>query len=300
MRSRLVGRYHLVGILVAVCGWLALLGTDALAPAPASQPAPLYLALGDSLAAGMQPDSRGVDRPTSHGYVNVVARSLARFHSGLTSQTLSCGGATSITLLRGGEGCRPDGEPGQLESAEAILASRANTVLVTIDIGDNDIEACINGDTGSVNTTCVAHGEARVRRYLPQIARRLRAAAPPSTPVIGLVDYDQFLSLWLQGASGRTAARRSLAIIRRLNQLAGSIYRDAGVEVADATSRFATGDFAHTRTLAGRGAVPLSVYNICTLTWACSPEPIGHDDHARPAGYYQLGQAILDVLRSPS
>jgi lysophospholipase L1-like esterase len=286
-------------MLVAVCGWLTLLGANALAPAPASQPAPLYLALGDSLAAGMQPDSRGYDHPTSHGYVNVVARSLARSHAGLYSRTLSCGGATSVTLLRGGESCRPDGEPGQLERAEDILATHRNTVLVTVNIGDNDIEACVNRDTGSAATACLQRGEAAVRKNLPEIARRLRAAAPPTTPVIGLVDYDQFLSLWLQGTKGRAAARRSLPIIQRLNDFAASIYREAGVQVADASGRFATEDLAHSRNLPGHGMVPVAVYNICTLTWACSPQPIGHDDHARPAGYYQLGQAILDVLRPP-
>ncbi|TML08992.1 MAG: hypothetical protein E6G41_00910 [Actinobacteria bacterium] len=292
-------------MFAAVCGWLALLAADALAPAPASQraaasqPAPLYLALGDSLAAGMQPDRQGTDRPTSQGYVNVVTRSLARSHSGLQSRTLSCGGATSITLLHGGEGCRPDGEPGQLERAEDILATHGNTVLVTVDIGDNDIEACINRDTGAAGAACLRRGEAAVRKNLPEIARRLRAAAPPATPVVGLVDYDQFLSLWLHGANGRGAARRSLATIGHLNELVASIYRNAGITVADASARFATEDLTHRRTLAGHGSVPLAVYNICTLTWACSSAPIGHDDHARPAGYYQLGQAILDVLRAP-
>jgi lysophospholipase L1-like esterase len=286
-------------MLVAVCGWLTLLAANALAPAPASQPAPLYLALGDSLAAGMQPDRQGNDHPTGQGYVNVVERSLARSHAGLYSRTLSCGGATSITLLHGGESCRPDGEPGQLERAEDILATHGNTVLVTVNIGDNDIEACVDRDTGSAASRCLKRGEATVRKNLPEIARRLRAAAPSTTPVVGLVDYDQFLSLWLQGAKGRAAARRSLPIIRHLNDLATSIYRNAGLQVADASSRFATEDLTHRRNLAGHGSVPLAVYNICTLTWACSPKPIGHDDHARPAGYYQLGQAILDVLRAP-
>jgi hypothetical protein len=118
--------------------------------------------------------------------------------------------------------------------------------------------------------------------------------------VIGLVDYDQFLSLWLQGSEGRAAARRSLPIIRRLNRIATAIYRKAGVKVADATTRFATEDLSHRRRLPGHGTVPHAVYNICTLTWACSPEPIGHDDHARPSGYYQLGESILDVLRTQS
>jgi lysophospholipase L1-like esterase len=292
-------------LAVAVAGALAVLGQDALAPAPAQQSAPaapaapLYLALGDSLAAGLQPDARGNDRSTPHGYVDVVARSLARSHPGLETRTLSCGGATSKTLLRGGSGCQPHGERGQIERAEDLLAANPGTVLVTVNIGDNDLEACIDGDDGTVDRACLSRGEAQLRRNLPQIAARLRAAAPASAPVIGLVDYDQFLSLWLDGPHGRTAARRSLAIIRSLNSLVSGIYREAGLQVADASGRFATGDLAHTRNLPGHGSVPLAVYNVCTLTWACSAEPIGHDDHARPRGYYELAQSILDVLRAP-
>ena len=261
---------------------------------------PLYVALGDSLAAGWQPDANGHDRSTNRGYVDVVARSLARSHAGLRIGNLSCGGATTGTLLSGGAGCQPHGEPSQLERAEDLLAAHPETVLVTVNIGDNDIEACIDGNDGTVDNACLKRGEAQLRRTLPQIAARLRAAAPASAPVIGLVDYDQFLSLWLQGAHGRAAAQRSLAIIRSLNSLATSIYRQAGLQVADAGARFATEDLTHRRRLPGRGSVPLAVYNICTLTWACSPEPIGHDDHARPAGYRQLAESILDVLHSPS
>lgn len=288
-------RYRLVGILAAACAALALLGGGALAPAQMAASPPYYLALGDSLAAGMQPDGSGADRPTSHGYVNVVARSLARQNPGLVSKTLSCGGATSVTLLHGGESCRPDGEPGQLERAEDLLGKHPNTVLVTIDIGDNDLEACINRSTGAANATCLQRGEATVRRNLPVIAQRLRAAAPHGARVIGLVDYDQFLSLWLNGAQGRAAARRSLAVISHLNQFVSEIYRSAGLEVADAGRRFSTTNMTSTRWLSGYGSVPLNVYKICTLTWACTSS---HDDHARPSGYYQLGEAILDVLHT--
>jgi hypothetical protein len=212
---------------------------------------------------------------------------------------LSCGGATTGTLLHGGAGCQPDGEPSQVERAEDILAAHPETVLVTVDIGDNDLEACIDGDDGTVDQECLKRGEANIRRSLPAIASRLRAAAPPSAPVVGLVDYDQFLSLWLQGANGRAAARRSLPLIHSLNRLTTAIYRQAGLQVADASARFATEDLTHMRRLPGHGSVPRAVYNICTLTWACSPEPIGHDDHARSSGYYQLGESILDVLHAP-
>jgi lysophospholipase L1-like esterase len=286
---------------------VALLGGDALAPAPAHQSVataaagpPLYVSLGDSLAAGWQPDAKGHDRSTGQGYVEVVARSLARSHPGLRIRNLSCGGATAGTLLHGGAGCQPHGEPSQLERAEDLLAAHPETVLVTVNIGDNDIEACIDGDDGTVDQACLKRGEARVRQDLPQIAARLRAAAPPSAPVVGLVDYDQFLSLWLQGTEGRAAARRSLAIISSLNRLATRIYRQAGLQVADAGARFATEDLTDRRTLPGHGSVPLAVYDICTLTWACSREPIGHDDHAKPAGYRQLAESILDVLRKPN
>jgi lysophospholipase L1-like esterase len=273
----------------------------ALAPAPVPRAAqaapPLYLALGDSLAAGLQPDRYGRDRPTKQGYADVVARSLARSHPGLIHRTLSCGGATAVTLVRGGSGCQPRHEPSQLERAEDLLAAHPETVLVTVNIGDNDMEACIDGDDGSADSACLKRGEARVRRYLPEIARRLRAAAPPTARIVGLVDYDQFLSLWLDGPRGRAAARRSLSTIGSLNALMSGIYRRAGIEVADGGKRFASTDLVHLRRLPGHGSVPVAVYNICTLTWACSPAPIGHDDHARPAGYYQLAQSILDVLR---
>jgi lysophospholipase L1-like esterase len=291
----LARRYRLVGIPAAACATLALLGAGSPAPAQTAASPPYYLALGDSLAAGMQPDGSGADRPTNHGYVNVVARSLARQNPGLVSKTLSCGGATSVTLLHGGESCQPDGDPGQLTRAEQLLAARPNTKLVTLDIGDNDLEACINRYTGAANATCLKRGEATVRKNLPVIARRLRAAAPRSARVIGLVDYDQFLSLWLNGAQGRAAARRSLAVIGHLNQFVSEIYRSAGLEVADAGARFSTQNMTTRRVLPGYGSVPLNVYKICTLTWACSAS---HDDHARPSGYYQLGEAILDVLHT--
>jgi lysophospholipase L1-like esterase len=283
---------------------MVALAGDALAPsarvvltAATSATPPRYLALGDSLAAGMQPDPRGHDRPTSEGYVDVLAASLARDQPGLRTLTLSCGGATTTTLLQGGASCQPRGQRGQVERAERFLAAHPEVTLVTVDIGDNDVEPCINIGNGDIDRACVQRGLARIRRNLPVIARRLRAAARPSMHVVGLVDYDQFLSLWLKGAAGQAAARRSVPVIRSLNALTTSIYRSAGLTVADASARFATEDFTHQRVLPGVGQVPLAVYRICTLTWACGGrDPIGWDDHATAAGYRVLAEAILDAL----
>jgi hypothetical protein len=86
--------------------------------------------------------------------------------------------------------------------------------------------------------------------------------------------------------------------IEALNERMAGIYRRAGVLVADAGARFATTDLRNTRVLPGFGLVPLAVYRICRWTWACSPPPIGHDDHANAAGYNQIAQSVLDALKT--
>ena len=168
--------------------------------------------------------------------------------------------------------------------------------LVTVNIGDNDVEGCLGVNPPSVDADCVRRGRAEVARNLPLIARRLKAAAGPGTAVVGILDYDQFLALYLDGAQGRRVARRSVRIISSMNALMASIYRREGVLVADAGRRFATTELRAHRTLPGAGSVPLAVERICRWTWACSPPPIGHDDHARPHGYRVIAQAVLDAL----
>ena len=257
------------------------------APTPAAAP-PRYLALGDSLAAGLQPDAHGVDRPTSEGYAYVVRRRLARTHPGLRLENLSCGGATTTTLLRGGAGCQPNGEPGQVARAERALAAHPGIALVTVNIGDNDVERCLDTNPPAVDAGCLRRGRAAVERNLPVIAKRLRTATPANVPVVGILDYDQFLALWLDGARGRRVARRSLQIVNSLNAQMARIYRAAGIEVADAGKGFSGRDLDE------------SVRRICRLTWACSSDPIGNDDHPKAAGYRVIAQAVLDALNSAS
>ena len=283
----------LVCVAAACAAVLAVSAEPARAPADS---APYYLALGDSLAAGDQPDSRGVDRPTPEGYVSVLARRLTRVYRGLQAVNLSCGGATSRTLLTF-PGCQPRLGPGsQLEEAEHVLAGRPGAALVTIDVGDNDVERCIHTDGRRIDRACVQRGTASLVAHLPAIAQRLRAAAGSRVPVVGITDYDQFLALWLDGGRGRAAARESVAVIDHLNALIASIYARAGILVAPAGQAFATDDLATPRRLPGRGTVPLAVERVCRWTWACSGPPVGHDDHANAAGYGVIAQVVLDAL----
>ena len=257
---------------------------------------PAYLSLGDSLAAGSQPDENGDDGPTNQGYADAIGRRLAKVYPGLRTIRLSCGGARTSTLIQGGAGCQPKGEPSQLVRAERYLAGHPNVPLVTVDIGDNDVEGCISLRPPSVDTPCVQDGRERIARNLPLIARRLKAAAGPRTQVIGITDYNQFLALWNDGPSGRAVARRSVRIIGSLNTLMRDVYRREGIKVAEAGRLFASEDLTTMRTVPGLGRVPLAVERICRWTWACSDPPIGHDDHAKPAGYGVIAQAVLDEM----
>ena len=288
--------FSLLSGLVVFAAVLASSAAPARAPADAR---PYILALGDSLAAGDQPDPRGVDRPTAQGYVNMLARRLARAYPGVEAVNLSCGGATTRTLLTF-PGCHPDLGPGaQVDEAERVLAARPGAVLVTVDIGDNDVERCIHTDGRGVDRACVQRGSASLARHLPLIARRLRAATPARVPVVGLTDYDQYLALWLDGAGGRADARASVPVIDALNRQIASIYATAGIPTASAGDLFATDDLKTPRSLPGHGVVPLAVERICRWTWACSGPPVGHDDHANPTGYRMIAQAVLDAVARP-
>ena len=102
---------------------------------PTARPASYYVALGDSLAAGYQPDPAiGRDQ----GYVGRVHRALGR---GLKLENLGCDGATTTTLLSGGGGCTYGAASSQLVAAERFLRRNRHQIrVVTIDIGGNDVE----------------------------------------------------------------------------------------------------------------------------------------------------------------
>jgi lysophospholipase L1-like esterase len=273
---------------------VALLAAALLALAAAPAHASYYVALGDSLARGWQPGPDGHSRATGAGYVDGVARSLAASHHALTTVKLGCPGETAESMLAGGKCSYPHGT--QLREAEALLRTRrGHLAAVTVNIGDNDVERCIHR-TG-VDEDCAERELAVVGDRLPRIARRLRAAAGPEVPIVGLTDYDQFLAFWLRGAGGRKIARRSVAIVLKLNGMADSIYADAGLLAADAADAFATAELDRRVALPGHGRVPLAVKRVCNWTWACSDPPVGFNDHANATGYRVLARVVTAALQ---
>jgi lysophospholipase L1-like esterase len=271
--------------------------TVAMVLAPASGAGPVhtyYVSLGDSLARGWQPSADGSTHDTRAGYVDDVAAYLSRKHPDLETVKFGCGGETTTTMVKGGTCSYSAGS--ELGEAERFLRShRGRIAAVTVNIGDNDVESCLSG--GSIDHGCVNAAMAAIRAQLPGIAARLRAAAGPGVRIAGLTDYDQFLAYWLRGGTARQFARDSVPVIGALNETVDAIYRKAGVAVADGSDAFATFDLGHRVTLPGRGTVPTAVARVCTWTWACSPPPIGFNDHANATGYAVLGRVVVGALQ---
>jgi lysophospholipase L1-like esterase len=242
-----------------------------------------YLALGDSLAAGYQPDpSIGPDQ----GYVPRVFQAFQAKVPNSELVNLGCGGATTTTLLSGGGACGYDAGS-QLAAAEQFLRDhRGRVLLVTIDIGGNDINRC--AATGTIDEACAADAIGTVVTNVREIMRRLRLAAP-LVRMVGMTYYDPYLAAWLSGAAGQALAQQSIGLTTQLNQQLTAVYTARRARVADVEGAFATTDLATTTALAGVGEVPLAVGRICTLTWMCTRQDI----HPTSAGYALIAQAFL-------
>jgi lysophospholipase L1-like esterase len=241
-----------------------------------------YLALGDSLAAG-------VGSPDGKGYVpdlyKKASKKSKKEHGSLVLENLACSGATTGSMING-PGC--DYASGtQLGDAEAFLAAHPGQVaFVTIDIGANDVDDCTSGTT--INESCVENGLAAINSNLPVILSGLQSAGG-TTPIVGMSYYDPFLAEWLLGGSGETLAKQSVGLLDDLNGILSSDY-GAG-ETADVAGAFKSADFSPGGRYQGT-KVPINVGLICRWTLMCSEENI----HANDAGHARIAQAFAKIV----
>ena len=181
--------------LAAVTGALvaALLGTPATAATP--PPRPLYLALGDSVAAGV-----GAQPPATQGYV-------PELHDLLTAE-VTCGNGQAL-------GCRLDlvniAEPGattttllarQLPSAVSLITQRRTTAtpiddvrLITLDIGGSDafgpvLQACSSDPQAPSCATTISTVLGAVTTNFQTILSGLREAAGTDTTIAVMTYYN--------------------------------------------------------------------------------------------------------------
>jgi lysophospholipase L1-like esterase len=246
-----------------------------------------YVALGDSLAASVQPDAKGSDHATSSGYAEKVWQARMARIPGLRLVKLGRGGETAASMIASSKAGKS-----QLEQAEDELHT-GKVDLVTIDIGANEVERCRVGD--GFDAGCVEKGLSSLRISLPTILQRLRVAGGAAVQIVGINYYNSFLGQWVTGPAGRRLAHASERVERRINRALSAVYASAGIKVVDVETLFEVREMSRYIHTAQNGRVPVAVARTCRWTWACSDR---YDDHTNTAGYRVIALGVLAVLRS--
>jgi lysophospholipase L1-like esterase len=297
--KRLVRLVRLVRLAFTAAATVAMAVTACSGPpAPAgghkqkAGPPTYYLALGDSLSQGVQPDAAGASAPTSQGYPDQVYAVLRRSHPTLRLVKLGCPGETTSTMIKGGICRYPGGS--QLAAAISLLRShRGHVLLVTIDIGADDLEDC-GSRPGLVNVaSCIGLDVPETTANLTTIMARLRAAAGTGPRTVGMNYYLPELAEWRDGLVGRAVAWLSERLAVGYNDMLTRAYSQFGFRVADVFGAFSTTDFTGQMTLPGIGTVPRNVALVCRWTWECAPAPRGPNQHANEVGYGVIARTVL-------
>jgi lysophospholipase L1-like esterase len=261
------------------------------APARHRPPVSYYLALGDSLAVGVQPDAAGTSVETRRGYADQLYATLRRNQPRLRLVKLGCPGESTATMMNGGICAYRGGS--QLAAAVSFLhAHRARVSLVTIDIGANDADGCVTRLSFGNFASCLSKSIPQVTTNLTKILTRLRQA-DPKAHVIAMSYYLPALAQWRNGLVGRAVARLSEMVIAGYNVLLDRVYTAYRVRVADVFGAFHTADFGQQVTVPGFGTLPRNVAAICQWTWECVAPPRGPNVHANQAGYQVIAHAFL-------
>ncbi len=217
-----------------------------------------YLALGNSLAFGFQPN-----KDFSHGYVVDFFEQDLQKDGVKDFLNLGCPGETSTTFFTGGCPAAPSGSAPQLASALAYLRAKAGTVSpVTLDIGANDLLPDIDPTTCTINqvkfATDLATLDANLTQViLPQLHAALTVNGQLTGDLVMMNYYDPFQNICPNTVPFVEGENQHLA-----NDVSGF---GSIVDVFDAF---------------GGAKVPNP--HICKYTWICSSF---HDIHPMDKGY---------------
>ncbi len=278
----------LVGLLGAADA--AQWGAPAASGANAAS-AGFYLDVGASASLGFQPT--GVvhhnGARTQTGYANDVVAMLARRGVNLSLRQVGCPGETTYSMLHTGDHCYL-GDGSQRRAATIFLASHHDEVgLVSIDLGFNDVRACLWKQPPDL--ACTSAGLAQVRANLPGVISLLKSAAGPRVHFVGLLYADPFLSDVVNPRSSLADAEATRRVIIQLDTELTAIYRAADVAVANVPGAYRIDDT--TLTTWGATRVPVNVLYACSWTWMCTPAPFGPDDHPNNDGYRAIANTIV-------
>jgi len=299
------------GFLAVLVSLAAMVGTGLLSTGVAvasttSSGNHYYLALGDSLAAGYQPQfGTTPPSPPLAGYPGGYAEDLATF-TGDSLVDLGCPGETTATfdttaVLAACEQAYEShfGVANQEAAALAFLRAHPHQVrLVTVDLGADDVLGCIS-NTGTIDLSCAEQGLGKVATQLPgelSVIRQTLKREDPGAQMLTMSYYDPALAEVLIGRYG--SAFESLVATSILNGEVSDAATRSGIPVADVVGAFHTYQFfpfqSVTLPTGSSVTVPTDVATVCRWTHACSIPP---DVHPNDTGYAQIAKAFEAVLR---
>lgn len=286
-------RTRLLLSLALALGLSVALASTALAKTTASKR--YYLALGDSLSVGYQPNQNGVGQETNRGYTNDLRARESKRVKHLQLVEVGCPGDTTTSLLTGKGNdksarqfhCNRKGGS-QLKAAVAFLKAHhkpGEVPLLTIDIGANDVDACAAAGSLPAIATCVSKGEATIKKNTPKILAALKHAAPKRTHFVAMNLYDPVLGEYFSSdPNNKSLAELSVSFLKGVNGEIQSADQKAGFKTADVAAAFKSYDQSATVSYAGQ-MIPVNVAYVCAWTWACTTPPVGPNIHANDNGY---------------
>jgi len=259
-------RLRIAAISVAFITLVAGALPAAAAPGEFHAPRHFYLALGDSLAYGFQPN--GV---FNAGYVDDLSGRLGTVRP-ITTVNYGCPGETtsSFTALHCTSSLQPhDNYSGdQLDAALAFLAAHQGQVSpITLDLGGNDLDDALLSCLGALDiAACIGARLPTVLQgvatNLDQILRQLRGAAPRSE-ILVLLYYNPFAVI-------PSLAAPTDLVVEDLNATIAQVAAAHGARLADAFTPF---------------NVTPPPGGLCPLVWLCTVFP---DIHPTTAGYQEI------------
>lgn len=244
-----------------------------------------YLALGDSIAYGIQPTKvKPGARPTDFdtGYVDVFAARLRKLAPGIRVVNYGCPGESTVTFMRGGCPAFADHvklhDPfrgTQLDAALSFLRLHPGDVSpITVTLYGNDWLPVLL-DTCKGHVACARkHAPSATKAFsfrLAAILRRIRAVAPDAEVIVtGAWNPDPNSLVQLE-----------------------SVYRSFEASIARVATS-ADARVARMRPVFNPpGALKARTARLCTYTFICSKG----DPHPTDAGYRAMANAVIRASR---
>jgi lysophospholipase L1-like esterase len=263
-----------VKYLAAIIGVVALLGLSVQPAAAQTIVRPYYLALGDSLALGVEAPANNDGQP---GYPDLILQRLLGYDPDMRYENFAVSGETSQSFISGG----------QLNRAKSLLQSAPYGYkcieAVTLSIGGNDFGKILTGEATA--SAAIPAFESNLRYILGQLL------SVPDDPTcrtsIALMDYyNPYPGLPIPPTNEALADLYQ----PQLNAIIHEVASEFGVPVARVAPRFV-----------GREAellyVNQGIYSNPLLRLPFTPWFEGNVDfHPRPAGHTVIADAFWAVL----